>query len=133
MLSPEEINFSENQIYNKTFVTSEAGRVLGFLRNNGYAFATSEAPEVVKYESNNPEFDNKLTINLKYHMGERYRFGKTFIGIKNDKYSIDINDILYELEYSENDIYSKELLVKSENRLKQDCNFREHKNSYFEY
>ena len=117
LLSPEEINFSENQIYNKTFVTSEAGRVLGFLRNNGYAFATSEAPEVVKYESNNHEFDNKLTINLKYNMGERYRFGKTFIGIKNDKYSIDINDILYELEYSENDIYSKELLVKSENRL----------------
>lgn len=117
LFAAEERIIVENKTYNKSLIASESVRVLNFLQNNGYALANSSPPEIVKYESNNPEYDYKLEVNFNYQMGYRYRFGKTKISIKNDKYNLELEDILNELEYSENDIYSKELLIKSENRL----------------
>jgi outer membrane protein insertion porin family len=111
------IETSEGDIYTKAKITSESGRILKFLQNNGYAFANLTAPEIVKIESSNPELKNRITINLKYETKSRYRFGKTNVGIVNDKYKLNLNSVLHELEYSENDIYSKEVLVQSENRL----------------
>lgn len=117
LFAEDERLINENNVYNKALVSSESARILSFLQNNGYALANSDPPEIVKFESNNPDLDNKLEINFNYQLGYRYRFGKTIILIKNDKYNIELYDVLNELEYSENDIYSKELLVKSENRL----------------
>lgn len=117
LFKSDDIEISPGDRYTKTAVSAEAGRVLRFLQNNGYAFTSMEPPEIVKYESNKPELDYKLGINLKYETGSSYRFGRTVIDIDNKKYNIDLDDILYELEYKENDIYSKEVLVQSENRL----------------
>lgn len=113
----ENIEVFPGQRYTKTSVTNEAARVLKFLQDNGYAFAKADPPEIIKHETNNPELEYMLTVTLKYTSGERFRFGKTTIDIKNDKYNLDIYDILHELEYREKDIYSKDVLVRSENRL----------------
>ena len=117
LFNSDDLEIENGNRYTKSSVSAEAGRVLRFLQNNGYAFTNMEPPQVVKFESRNPELDYKLDINLKYTTGIRYRFGKTLIAIKNEKYNLDLNDILYELEYKENDLYSKEILVQSENRL----------------
>lgn len=117
MFDLNDLEIKNGDRYSKTLVSKEAGRVLRFLQNNGYAFTNMESPEIVKYESKNPELDYKLDVNLKYSIGARYRFGKTIVSIKNDKYNLDLKDILHELEYKENDLYSKEILVQSENRL----------------
>ena len=114
---PDVLETTEGDVYVKNKVTRESGRILKFLQNNGYAFANMTAPEIVKIESSNPENKHKITINLVYEPRKRYLFGKTTIGIKNDKYSLNLDNILNELEYQETDIYSKEILVQSENRL----------------
>jgi outer membrane protein insertion porin family len=104
-------------VYSKNKVTSESGRILKFLQNNGYASANMTSPEIVKIETANPDLKHKITINLNYEPGIRYRFGKTIVAINNQKYNLYLEDILHELEYQENDIYSKEILMQSENRL----------------
>ena len=117
LFKSEDLETAAGERYTKISVTNEAARVLKFLQDNGYAFGKAEPPEIIKHETINPDLEFMLTVNLKYTTGERYRFGKTRIDIKNEKYDIDIYDILNELEYNENDLYSKDVLVKSENRL----------------
>ena len=117
VFKPDVLETSAGDVYVKNKVTSESGRILKFLQNNGYAFANLSAPEVVKVESLDPDKKFKIDLNLKYDMGARYRFGRTNIEIKNDKYDLNLANILSELEYHENDIYSKEVLTQSENRL----------------
>lgn len=107
----------EGDIYTKRGITAESGRILRYLQNNGYAFANMTQPEVVKTETSNQANKYRITINLQYAPAERYTFGKTKIEIDNNKYRLDLKDILPELEYEENDIYSKEKLIQSENRL----------------
>ena len=114
---PDVLETTEGDVYVKNKVTLESGRVLKFLQNNGYASANMTAPEIVKTETIDSENKHKITINLNYEPGKRFLFGKTTIGIKNDKYNLNLGNILNELEYEENDIYSKEILVQSENRL----------------
>lgn len=117
LFKPEDIEILSGDRYTKSAVALEAGRVLRFLQNNGYAFTSMGPPEIVKYESSNPDLDYKLEVNLKYNTGARYRFGKTVLDIDNKKYKLDLYEIMYELEYKEDDIYSKEVLLQSENRL----------------
>jgi outer membrane protein assembly factor BamA len=106
-----------NDIYKKNNLTLEISRLVTFLNNNGYANAINDPPEIIKIESNNPERKNKLNIVLNFHTGKFYRFGKTKINIEDNRYNIKFFEIYRELEYSENDIYSKEKLIESENRI----------------
>lgn len=114
---PKVILTASGDVYSKSKITSESARVLKFLQDNGYAFANMESPEIVKIETANPAERYKVIVNLKYEPAKRYQFGKTTVAINNEKYGLYINDILNELEYSEYDIYSKENLIQSENRL----------------
>lgn len=106
-----------NDIYSKSKLTQEISRIVYFLNNNGYANAINRPPEIVKIESNNPESKNKISIKLDFILGEFYRFGKTKIKIEDNRYNITFNEIYRELEFNENDIYSKEKLIESENRI----------------
>mgnify|MGYP000886997718 FL=1 len=110
-----EINV--NDVYNKISISTEAARVTKYLQNNGYAFAYINNPEIVRYQSKNPELAHKVIVNFNCFTGKSYRIGKTKIKITSNKYRLDLNDILDELEYTENDIYSKEKIIASENRL----------------
>jgi len=114
---PDVLQIKAGDVYSKSKITTESSRVLKFLQDNGYAFANMESPEIVKVETLNPAEKYRVTVNLYYMPAERYRFGKTTVAINNEKYKLNINDILNELEYSESDIYSKENLIQSENRL----------------
>jgi len=104
-------------VYSKNKVFGESNRVLKELQNNGYAFSTQSVPVISKIESANPEMKSKVIVELGFTTFGRYRFGKTKLGIKNGKYSIGMENVLYELEYKEGQIYSKEVLLQSENRL----------------
>ncbi len=110
-----EINVSD--VYNKIAISTEAARVTKYLQNNGYAFAYIDNPEIVRYQSKNPELAHKVIVNFNCTTGKSYRMGKTKIKITSNKYRLDLDDILDELEYTENDIYSKEKIIASENRL----------------
>lgn len=114
----KEIRFIyQNERYSKKMVSMELSRITTLLQNNGYANAYSDQPEIVKIESNNPFYKNKLNVNFYITPGKRYLFGRTRIQISNNKYNLNLSDILKDLEYNENDIYSKEKLIESEIRL----------------
>lgn len=106
-----------NQSYSREKLTQEISKILTLLQDNGYANASSEPPEIIKILSGNPNLKHKLNLKLIFHTGDRFRFGKTKINIRNNKYGISKSDLKRELVYKENDIYSKEKLVESENRI----------------
>ena len=114
---PDVVETAVGDVYVKKKITSESSRILKFLQDNGYAFSNLSSPEIIKIESTNPSDKYKITINLRYETGSRYTFGKTAIAINNTKYNLNLYNIFQELEYEENDIYSKERLIQSENRL----------------
>jgi len=103
--------------FNKNLLGQEISRIMKFLNNNGYAYATNEQPEIIKTESNNPDRKYKFDIVLKFTPGEFYKFGKTKIFIENNKYNISFEEVYRELDYIENDYYSKDKLMESENRI----------------
>jgi outer membrane protein assembly factor BamA len=107
----------DGDVYSKARVFGESNRVLKELQNNGYAFSTQSVPVITKIESASPEMKNKVIVELGFTPYGRYRFGKTKLDIKDGKYSIGAEEVLYELEYKEGQIYSKEVLLQSENRL----------------
>ena len=104
-------------LFNKNKLGQEISRIMKFLGNNGYAYATNEPPEIIKTESNNPDRKYKFDIIIKFNPGEFYRFGKTKINIENNKYNISFEEVYRELDYVENDFYSKDKLSESENRI----------------
>lgn len=103
--------------YNKTEVQLEISRMLTILVNNGYALAQVDIPDIVKFVSKDSSLSNKVDIVLNFSPKVKYTFGKTEITLSNNIYGIEVNDLRRELEYSEGEIYSKEKLVTSENRI----------------
>ncbi|MBN1633266.1 MAG: BamA/TamA family outer membrane protein [Ignavibacteria bacterium] len=108
---------SKGQRYNKDLLLSEISRIIKILNNNGYATALSDQPEVTKYISATPGTSNNIKIRFNFITGDFYRFGKTYTEIPDNRDNIAVPEIHKELEYRENDIYSKKVLTESENRL----------------
>lgn len=117
LFKEDEPLIKTNDVYNKNNLNLEISRIVTFLNNNGYANAINNPPEIVKFESNDPNKKNKLAIRLNFTLGEFFKFGKTKINIEDNKYSIKFNEVYRELDYIENDFYSKEKLIGSENRI----------------
>lgn len=113
----EEPLIKVSDVFNKSKLTQEISRIVTFLNNNGYANAINDPPEIIKIESNNPNRKNKINIKLNFHLGKLYRFGRTKINIEDNRYNIKFIEVYRELEYNENDYYSKEKLIESENRI----------------
>jgi outer membrane protein insertion porin family len=105
------------EIYNKNKLNQEIVRISNLLTNNGFANAYANSPEIIKIESQDNYRAHQLDLVLDFYSGDRYRFGKTSINLQKDKYKISDRVLLVELEYNELDIYSKEKLIESENRL----------------
>ena len=106
-----------HQPYSRNNLNKEIFRLINIFHNNGYANASSEPPEVIKIISENPDLKHKLNLILVFKPGSKFKFGRTKINIENNKYNISKHDISRELVYKENETYSKEKLVKSENRI----------------
>ncbi|MCX6161610.1 MAG: BamA/TamA family outer membrane protein [Ignavibacteriae bacterium] len=104
-------------IYVKTKVSLEVNRILRSLQDNGYAFASCSSPEIEKFETLDENLKHTLKVVIDFQPGERYLFGNTSITIKDNKYNVSFDDVLKELEYVRGDIYSKEKLINSENRI----------------
>lgn len=117
LFKEDEPLIKENDIYSKGKLTQEVSRIMNFLNNNGYANAVNDPPEIIKTATNDPKKKYKLDIVLNFTPGEFFRFGKTKINIENNRYGISFNEVYRELDYEENDFYSKEKLIESENRL----------------
>ncbi|MCU0372217.1 MAG: BamA/TamA family outer membrane protein [Ignavibacteria bacterium] len=113
----ESYQIINGDVYNKVKVFGESNRVLKELQNNGYAFSTQSMPVISKIESANPDMQYKVIVELEFTPNGRYRFGKTKLDIRNGKYKFELKDVLYELEYKEGEIYNKDVLIQSENRL----------------
>ena len=105
------------QIYNKNKLSQENIRVANILVNNGYANAVANPPEIIKIESQNIRRTHQFNLVLNFITGDNYRFGKTKVVLQKDIYKISDDVLLKELEYNEHDIYSKDVLIESENRL----------------
>jgi outer membrane protein assembly factor BamA len=106
-----------NDIYNKNKLTQEISRIVTFLNNNGYANAINDPPEIIKMETNDPNKKYRFYLKLNFYTGNFFRFGKTKINIENNRYGIQFNEVYRELDFEENDFYSKEKLIESENRI----------------
>lgn len=117
LFEEKEMLIKINDIYNRGRLAQEISRIVTFFNNNGYANAINDPPEIIKIETNNPSRKNKVIINLNFHLGDFYRFGKTKIKIEDNQYGIKFFEVYRELEYNENDTYSKEKLIESENRI----------------
>jgi outer membrane protein assembly factor BamA len=117
LFKEDEPLIKTNDVYNKNNLSLEISRIVTFLNNNGYANAINSPPEITKFETNNPNKKNKLEIKLNFTLGEFFRFGKTKINIEDNRYNIKFNEVYRELDYVENDFYSKEKLIGSENRI----------------
>ncbi|MBS1492537.1 MAG: BamA/TamA family outer membrane protein [Bacteroidetes bacterium] len=107
----------EGKHYNKTDVQLEISRILTLLVNNGYALAQADVPDIVKFISKDSTLTNKVDIILNFTPRSKFNFGKTSITLINNIYDIEANDLRRELQYSEGEVYSKEKLVSSENRI----------------
>jgi len=108
---------STGRRYSKDILLSEITRIIETLNNNGYATALSDQPDVIKYLSVNEASNHNLKIILTFIPGDFFRFGKTYTEIPDNPDNTAVPEIHKELEYRENDIYSKKVLVESENRL----------------
>lgn len=107
----------EGQRYSRNNLQSEITRVINILNNYGYLNALAENPDVEKIISTSPNLKNKINITFNFNTGAIYRFGKTFVEINNNPKRLVIDEIYKELEYNEGDIYSKKVLIESENRI----------------
>lgn len=117
IFSDENPLINKGQRYSKDLLLSEISRIIGILNNNGYATALSDQPDVIKYLSVNAASNHNLKIILNFIPGDFFRFGKTYTEIPDNPENTAVPEIHKELEYKENDIYSKKVLEESENRL----------------
>jgi outer membrane protein insertion porin family len=108
---------NKGQRYSKDLLISEISRIIAVLNNNGYATALSDQPDVIKYLSADNRSNRNIKIKLNFIPGEFFRFGKTYTEIPDNPSNTAVSEIHKELEYKENDIYSKKVLEESENRL----------------
>ncbi len=116
--NPADRLILEGRYYSKDTVRSEVTRVIGVLNNNGYATASSDSPEIFRYETNDNSLKGKVNIKLPFFPKLRYVFGPTNISfrVKNNNI-ITKSDIARELTYSEGQIYNKSEVVSSELNL----------------
>ncbi|CAN5658070.1 hypothetical protein BH10BAC5_BH10BAC5_04510 [soil metagenome] len=107
----------EYDYYNKFNLQLEVTRVISILQNNGYAIASSQPPEIIKTITPDTSLSRRILVNLVFLPGSIFTFGSTDITLTDNSYGIPTDDIKRQLEYNEGDIYSKENLVTSENRI----------------
>ncbi len=106
-----------NDYYNKFNIQLEITRVVSVLQNNGYAIASSDPPDIIKTISTDTLRSRRIIVNLEFIPNHIFSFGLTHITLINNNYNIPSDDIKRQLEYQEGEIYSKEKLVLSENRI----------------
>jgi outer membrane protein insertion porin family len=114
LLDPEYMRIKDGEYYDKIFIIEEFNRILDTLLNSGYALASGKPPEVLKYETDDPDLLNKVEVRFIFEPKELYRIGNTSVQIKGNRYNVTDEDLLRELEYKEGDIYNKSQLIKSE-------------------
>ncbi|MBK9404033.1 MAG: BamA/TamA family outer membrane protein [Ignavibacteria bacterium] len=105
------------RFYSKDTINQEVNRVLNILFNNGYATALSGKPEILKYETNEEKFKNKVDITLIFVPKIKYRFGKTNVTFTDKRYNVSKEDIFRELTFSEDQTYDKSEVINSEINL----------------
>lgn len=114
---PNARKIMKGSYYSKDTINQEVLRITGILLDHGYALAVSESPEVLKYESNEPDLRNKAFLALSFKTGDVYRFGKTSVTFRGKTYNVTKGDITRELSYREGALYSKLEITNSELNL----------------
>lgn len=108
----------EGKYYSKDTIKLEMTRILNLLQNNGYATASSESPDILKYETNLQKLKTKVNITFIFNTGFKYTFGTTDIVFKSKKtYNVTKHDISRELTYKPGELYDREEVVNSEINL----------------
>ena len=104
--------------YSRSVILSEAGRILDFLLDNGYFYARLDSIDgtvVSKFLTKDPKLKNSVIVQLSFiGTSRQYGFGKINVNIIDNKYKLQENLILRELEFQEGQLYSKEKVIQSE-------------------
>jgi len=110
--------FKSGDYYSRSVILSEAGRILDFLLDNGYFYARLDSIDgtvVSKFLTKDPKLKNSVIVQLSFiGTSRQYGFGKISVNIIDNKYRLQENLILRELEFQEGQLYSKEKVIQSE-------------------
>ena len=117
LFSPNQTFIKTGEIYSRDGVSLEIFRLISTLNNNGYANAYFEPPEIIKIISTNPESVNSVNVNIHIKPGIQFKINKISLFINNNSHNISTVDFYRALDVHENEFYSKEKIILSENKL----------------
>ncbi|HEY5534579.1 MAG TPA: BamA/TamA family outer membrane protein [Ignavibacteria bacterium] len=117
LFSPSQTFIKTGEIYSRDGVSLEIFRLISTLNNNGYANAYFEPPEIIKIISTNPESVNSVNVNIHIKPGIQFKINKISLFINNNSHNISTLDFYRALDVHENEFYSKEKIILSENKL----------------
>ncbi|HEY5123585.1 MAG TPA: BamA/TamA family outer membrane protein [Ignavibacteria bacterium] len=117
LFSPNQTFIKTGEIYSRDGVSLEIFRLISILNNNGYANAYFEPPEIIKIISTNPGSGNSVNVNINIKPGIQFKINKISLFINNNSHNISTFDFYRALDIHENEFYSKEKIIFSENKL----------------
>jgi len=117
LFSPNQTFIKTGEIYSRDGVSLEIFRLISILNNNGYANAYFEPPEIIKIISTNPGSANSVNVNINIKPGIQFKINKISLFINNNSHNISTFDFYRALDIHENEFYSKEKIILSENKL----------------
>lgn len=117
ILSKQEAILKQGDFYSRNYLSQEIFRIVNTLSNNGYADASFDPPEIIKIISSNKNLSYSVNIKIFIKPNIQYTINKISFLIKNNIHNISLDKFYSELDFKENELYSKEKIVNSENKL----------------
>jgi len=109
----KESRIERGKGYNAERVVEEGSRILNILYNTGYPNARLDSVKVIRKLS-----DNNVIVNLLFHHGKRYYFGKPEVRIEGaEELNLARIIILRQLDFEEGEAYSVKKKYESELNL----------------
>lgn len=101
---------TDGQRYQKPALLEERGRLLTFLRNEGYAAVTRDSIRAIIYEPSPDSFD----VTFRVQPGRRYRFGNVFFGVTGTEPEAGVRTDTLQVSSEEHGGYRPPVVVRVE-------------------
>jgi outer membrane protein assembly factor BamA len=109
--SPNLLSYpTDGQRYQKPALLEERGRLLTFLRNEGYAAVTRDSIRAIIYEPSPDSFD----VTFRVRPGRQYRFGDVFFGVTGTEPEAGIRTDTLQVSSEEHGGYRPPVVVRVE-------------------
>ena len=113
----EKVIIKSGDFYSRNYLNQEIFRIVNVLNNNGYADASFDPPEIIKIISSNQKSSNTINIKVYIRPNIQYTINKITFSIRNNNHNISLDKFYNEIDIKENELYSKENIVMTENKL----------------